>query len=125
MSLPRLLPPPPPLFRSWRHDFDQPQPCRSLASGLSACSCAASAVAAEACGACTLAKAMPRLPDSAALAPVALPRLSAPLAVLLSTAAALRNMAAGAERVSGAYVWRSVVRTLSYNKTPRVVASNR
>ena len=94
-----------------------------LRSGLSACSCAASAVAAEACGACTLAKAMPRFPDSAALAPVALPRLSAPLAVLLSTAAA--NMAAGAERVSGAYVWRSVVRTLSYNKTPRVVASNR
>ena len=60
-----------------------------LRSGLSACSCAASAVAAEACGACTLAKAMPRFPDSAALAPVALPRLSAPLAVLLSTAAAL------------------------------------
>lgn len=94
-----------------------------LRSGLSACSCAASAVAAEACGACTLAKATPRFPDSAALAPVALLRLSAPLAVLLSTAAA--NMAAGAERVSGAYVWRSVVRTLSYNKTPRVVASNR
>ena len=93
-----------------------------LRSGLSACSCAASAVAAEACGACTLAKATPRFPDSAALAPVALLRLSAPLAVS-STAAA--NMAAGAERMSGAYVWRSVVRTLSYNKTPRVVASNR